>query len=87
MPKRRRLIDTTEDATLTDFLSIEPEPSGQPKKKRGRRTAKARKPSIKSRLLKKINARIKILRAKLRTLERDKKSLVCKRKKLSIVES
>lgn len=79
--KRKRTTGPEIDAELPDrelralLDEFAPLPPSKKTRKRG-----PRKPTIKTKLVAKLRARKKVLKAELRGVERDLKSLVCRRK-------
>ena len=81
--KARAFQETAEEEEGDIVLADIAGPSGvaTPKRKRRRARKGKRKPTLKSKLLKRLRAKKRIQKAKLRQTERDINSLVCRRKK------
>jgi hypothetical protein len=82
--RKGQTIEETAEEEGEDVIFGEivgPSAPSKPKRKRRRAGKRTRKPTIKSKLLKRLRAKKKIQKAKLRQTERDINSLVCHRKK------
>lgn len=74
--KRRKLTEEEEDPILEDI----PIPSSS-KRSKTKRSKKPKRVSLKSKLLRELRKRQREHKSKLRSIQRDINSLICKRKK------
>lgn len=80
MSKKRRREAEAPELTEAEFDELAA-PYLAKTKKRGKRKSSKRAPSLKRRLTAKLRAKKKLYRAKLKSIERDLNSLICKRRK------
>lgn len=76
----RRTAEEEEDIIFGEVVGPSA-PAARKRKRTPKKRGKGRKPTLKSKLLKRLRAKRKIQKAKLRQTERDINSLVCRRKK------